>query len=370
MPNAGYPTVINNRTFFDHTKEYFSDQMLEIAKCGVEILGGCCGTTPEYIKALCEKLDDFGTIEKKKEKELEVESVAISKGEESTLIQKLNTGEKIIAVELDPPMDTKIETFMQGAAFLKEKGVDAITIADCPIARARVDSSLLAAKLKRELGITPIPHMTCRDRNINATKALLLGLQIEEVKDVLVVTGDPIPSAERDEIKAMFSFNSAILAGYIRNLNENMFSHPFTIYGALNVNAKNFKNQLIHAKKKIENGVSVFLTQPIFTKQAMENLKQARQELPAKILGGIMPIVSYRNACFMQNEISGIEVSKEIIASYKGLEREEATQLAVKISTEIAQQIAPYVEGYYLITPFKRVELIGKIIAEMKKTAL
>ena len=195
---------------------------------------------------------------------------------------------------------------MKGAKTLKALGVDAITIADCPIARARVDSSLLACKLKRELNITTIPHMTCRDRNINATKALLLGLNIEGVNNVLVVTGDPVPSAKKDEIKTMFSFNSVVLAKHITTLNEEIFKNPFNVCAALNVNAINFEAELNQARKKIESGVSVFLTQPVLTKEAVENLKLAKKTLDAKILGGIIPVVSYRNACFMNNEISGI----------------------------------------------------------------
>ncbi|MEL7598267.1 MAG: homocysteine S-methyltransferase family protein, partial [Clostridiaceae bacterium] len=310
MPNSGYPTIINNRTFFDNTKEYFATQMLEIAKQGVAILGGCCGTTPEFIMETVAKLKGLSRDEIVPNKRIEKTHIKnpIAK---NLLLDKINNGKKIIAVELDPPIDTEIDFFMNSAKSLKEQGVDAITIADCPIARARVDSSLLACKVKRELDITTIPHMTCRDRNINATKALLLGLNIEGVNNVLVVTGDPIPSAQRDEIKGMFSFNSAILANYITNLNDTTFSSPFNICGALNLNVRNFNNQLAHAKKKIENGVTMFLTQPILTEQALENLKLARKELPAKILGGIIPIVSYRNACFMNNEISGINVSEK-----------------------------------------------------------
>ncbi len=278
------------------------------------------------------------------------------------LLEKIKEGNKIIAVELDPPIDTRIDFFMDSARILKEQGVDAITIADCPIARARVDSSLMACKLKRELDITPIPHMTCRDRNINATKALLLGLNIEGINNVLVVTGDPIPSAQRDEIKGIFSFNSAILANYIRNLNETIFSAPFNICGALNVNVRNFGSQLEHAKKKIRNGVTMFLTQPILTEQAVENIKRAREELTANILGGILPLVSYKNACFVNNEISGIRVADEIIEQYKDISREEAGKLAVRISTEMAKRIYPYVDGYYLITPFKRIDIVSEII--------
>ena len=255
---------------------------------------------------------------------------------------------------------------MEGSKKLQSIGVDAVTIADCPIARARVDSSLLACKLKRELGMTPIPHMTCRDRNINATKALLLGMNIEGVRDVLVVTGDPIPTAQRDEIKAIFSFNSRILASYIRELNETAFGTPFNIYGALNINAVNFEGELRKAVRKVESGVTAFLTQPVLTAKAVENLKKAHEVLDAKILGGIIPVVSYRNACFMNNEISGINVADEIIALYKDLDKEEAGQLAVKISTEIAKIIAPFIDGYYLITPFKRVDIIADIVNHIK----
>lgn len=366
MPNAGYPTIINNRTFFEDNSDYFSEQMLEILNQGVRILGGCCGTTPEFIKKTVDIINSSyiyeNTIEKVLSPREKVKPISKNK-----LLEKLEIGKKIIAVELDPPVDTDIEFFMNSAKKLKDYGVDAITIADCPIARARVDSSLLACKIKRELDITPIPHMTCRDRNINATKALLLGLNIENIDNVLVVTGDPIPSAERDEIKAMFSFNSSILANYIKTLNENTFNTPFNIFGALNINAVNFDSQLKHAKIKIENGVTMFLTQPVLTEQALLNLKKAKEILPVKILGGIIPVVSYRNACFMNNEISGITVSQNIIDMYKNTSKEESTELAINISTQIAKEIEPYVDGYYIITPFKRIDIVCNIIANINK---
>ncbi|ADY57129.1 homocysteine S-methyltransferase [Syntrophobotulus glycolicus DSM 8271] len=364
MPNAGYPTVIDNRTFFENNAGYFADQMLEMAKEGIAILGGCCGTAPEFIRKTAAKIKSLSLPEPA------VKRIKITEGKpaaqaENPLMEKIRQGEKIIAVELDPPANTDIDFLMRSAQKLQENKVDAITIADCPIARARVDSSLLACKLKKELGVTPIPHMTCRDRNINATKALLLGLNIEGVNNVLVVTGDPIPSAQRDEVKARSNFNSAILANYIRTLNENTFARPFTIYGALNVNARNFEAQLKHARKKIENGVSVFLTQPILTKKALENLQEASRVLPAKILGGILPIVSYKNACFMNNEISGIDVSPEIMDLYENASKEQARNLAVDISTRMVREISAYVDGYYLITPFQRLDIVTDILENM-----
>ena len=215
--------------------------------------------------------------------------------------------------------DINIAAFLKGAQTLKAAGVDTVTIADCPIARAKVDSSLLACKLKRELDIDPLPHMTRRDRNINATKALLLGLQIEDVHNILVVTGDPVPNAERDEVKSVYNFNSRKLAKFISTLNQELFPTPFYICGALNPNAKNFAVQLRLAAEKIESGVSLFLTQPVFTEQAIENIRLAKETLHTRILGGIMPLVSYRNARFMSSEVAGVVVPEELVEQYKNL---------------------------------------------------
>ncbi|PXV93640.1 homocysteine S-methyltransferase [Lachnotalea glycerini] len=365
MPNAGYPTVRNNRTIFENSSDYFAETLYKMAQLGVNILGGCCGTTPEYMRKTVDLMTGFKKPRRIEYKKQEIEENAET-DKENGLIKKIGLGQKIIAVELDPPSKAEIAGFMEGAKRLKYNGVDAITIADCPLARARVDSSLLACKLKRELDITPIPHMTCRDRNINATKALLLGLSIEGVENVLVVTGDPVPSPMRDEIKTIFNFNSAILAKHISELNETVFDAPFGISGALNVNSRNFDSQLKHAQKKIDNGVSMLFTQPILTEEAFENLKRAREVLSAKLFGGIIPIVSHRNACFMNNEISGIKVSQEIINRYEGKTREESSELAVQISTDIAEKISNYVDGYYIITPFNRVEIVEKIVKKIK----
>lgn len=367
MPNAGYPTVIDNRTFFEKSSEHFSKQLVQLAELNVRILGGCCGTTPEFISETALKLK--GGIRKtvsnvKVDKEIVKPTV-----KKSILLEKMEQGKKVFAVEIDPPLDDDIEKFMNGAKLIKEHNIDAVTIADCPLARARADSSILACKLKRELGLTPIPHMTCRDRNINATKALLLGLSAEGVNHVLTVTGDPVPTAERNEVKPMFSFNSTILAKHIMTLNETVLkNNNFTVFGALNVNARNFEYQLKHAVRKVEHGVSAFLTQPVMTEQAFENLKIAKKELNAKILCGIIPIVSHRNACFMNNEISGINVDEKLIEMYNGLDRDESEKLSVKVCTEIAVKTADYCDGYYLITPFNRTYLVCEIIENIRKS--
>ena len=207
--------------------------------------------------------------------------------------------------------------------------------------------------------------MTCRDRNRNAAKSLLLGLSIQGVHNVLLVTGDPIPSEDRDEVKSVFNFNSRKLIRYVSALNQNLRT-PFRVFGALNVNAKNFDIQLRIAQEKEEAGAAGFLTQPILSPEALENLKLARKSLHGAILGGIYPVVSYRNACFLKNEIAGMHICDEIAERYRDLDRDAAEELAVTISTQMAKMIAPYTNGLYLMTPFKRVTLMTRILGQVR----
>ena len=362
MPNAGYPTVLGRRTVYHGAPEYFGQKLAQIAHAGAAIVGGCCGTTPSHIAQAAKVLEDTPapviSSVPAEAKETRVPGT-------NTLAEKLNSGKRVIAVELDPPVDDNIAPFLDGVRVLRDAGADAITIADCPIGRPRADSSLLACKIHRELGVEPLPHMTCRDRNLNATKALLLGLSMEGVHNVLLVTGDPIPTEDRDEVKSVFNFNSRKLARYVSGLNEQL-STPFQIFGALNVNAKNFDMQLKMAREKEENGVTGFLTQPVLSQEALDNLKRAKETLHGKILGGIFPIVSYRNACFLNNEIAGMRVCDEIIQLYKDKDRDEAEILATVISARVACEIEPYTDGLYLMTPFRRVELIARIIREIQ----
>jgi homocysteine S-methyltransferase len=364
MPNAGYPTLVRGEAVYGGKPEYFAQRMAALQRMGVRILGGCCGTTPEFIRKTAQALG--GPLPPERGRDDAPQETPRPRPV-NRLSEKLERGHRVIALELDPPENDNIGFFLDGARRLRDAGVDAITIADCPIARARADSAMLAAKLHRELGIEPIPHMTCRDRNINATRALLLGLSIEEVHNVLLVTGDPIPSAQREEIKGVFSFNSAVLASYIRALGEEGAVAPFRIYGALNVNAVNFPAELRKAQRKEAGGVTAFLTQPVITDRAFENLKLAHETLQSPILGGIYPIISQRNALFMNSEVSGIEVSQEVIDRYAGLDREEAEDLAVELSVSFARRMMPYTAGWYLMTPFKRISLMEQILGELTK---
>ena len=374
MPNAGYPVVTRTQVKYQGKPEYFAKELARIAAEGVRILGGCCGTTPAHIAALRAALDSLPAVEKA------APAVQVSTPEAPTVekddafLRKLNAGKKVIAIELDSPKDADLTNYLAGAKRLQAAGADLLTIADCPIARARMDSSLVACRVHRELGLCTLPHMTCRDRNLNATKALLLGLYAEGVREVLAITGDPIPTAERDEVKNVYQFNSRKLAQYIVSLagEGREMPSPMTVFGALNLNARNFEVELRRAGEKLENGMSGFLTQPVLSQQAVENLRRTRETLGsrAKILAGIMPVVSQRNAIFMENEVNGIHVAEDIIEAFAGLDREQGEALGLEISLKMAREALPYADGFYLMTPFNRVALMERLIARLKTELL
>ncbi len=353
-PNAGYPTVLGWRVRYGGGPDYFAQAMKEIRLAGCEMLGGCCGTTPEHIRALRQMLDGLPdhiawhnpeTVPKEKK-------------------EARTDWKNKVFVELDPPRNDRMEGFMKGVLAFQKAGADVITIADSPIGRPRADSSLLACRIQREAQIMPLPHITCRDRNLNAIKALMMGLSSEGVHQVLFVTGDPLPQDAKAEVKAVYNFNSRKLMQRIGDMEE--VSQRFAMFGALNVNASSFEQQLALAKEKERNGAIGFLTQPILSQRALDNLKRARSELNGFLFAGIYPVVSYKNAMFLENEIHGMHIDEQIIARYQGLDRAQAQQLAADISVRIMKECRPWCDGYYLMTPFQRLGLMEQLIKEAR----
>ena len=370
MPNAGYPVVARAQVRYQGKPEYFARELSRLATEGVRILGGCCGTTPQHIAALRTALDALPETLPAAPAAKPAAAAKPVVETDDAFLRKLRAGQRVIAVELDSPKDADLTAYLEGARRLQAAGADLLTVADCPIARARMDSSLVACRVHRELGMNVLPHMTCRDRNLNATKALLLGLYAEGVREVLAITGDPIPTAERDEVKNVYQFNSRKLAQYIVSLagEGREMPSPITVFGALNLNARNFEVELRRAAEKLENGMSGFLTQPVLSAQAVENLQKARETLGerAKILAGILPVVSQRNAIFMENEVNGIHVDEAIIQKFEGLDRAAGEELGLEVSVQAAKAAAPYADGFYLMTPFNRVALMERLIARLR----
>jgi len=358
LPNAGFPEIINRKMVYNLSVDYFAEKMQDIKDLGVSILGGCCGTTPKYIKKLSEKLSLKNDKKKDKSERTNYKyKIDVNK-------VKKNTREIKIAVELDPPFGTNTDKIMNAAAILKERDVDFITISDSPIGKVRVSSTLMAAKIKHKYDIEVIPHICCRDRNIIGLKSDILGAYINGIRNILAVTGDPIPSAERNEVKSVFNLNSMGLMELITGLNDTKFhDDKIKISGALNLNVLNKDVEIKRMHKKIEKGAELFLTQPIFDQETIDYFIKLKKNTDTKIYAGIMPLVSYKNAMFLDNEIPGINIPKEYIDMFaEDMERDVAEQIGINIAVDIAYKLIDYVDGFYIITPFNRVNMITRIM--------
>ncbi|QUH30937.1 bifunctional homocysteine S-methyltransferase/methylenetetrahydrofolate reductase [Vallitalea guaymasensis] len=367
IPNAGYPDKIYARTVYRDNARYFGETMVDIKKLGVKVIGGCCGTTPSHIEEIIENLE--GNYEpssiyhrNKTQKKKGISNTP------NRFYKKLMNKEFVFAVELDPPYNGNIQKTMEGANILKAEGVDIITIADSPLSRPRADSIIIANKIAKEVGIDVMPHICCRDKNVIALKSIILGAHIEKIRNILLVTGDPIPSEERIETASVFNVNSIKLMELVKELNVDFDPEDAMIYGgALNPNLTYVDKIIKRINKKQEAGAKYLLTQPIYNDQAINNLKIIKENTDIKILGGIMPLVSYKNARFLNNEIAGIDIPENICSMFtKDMTREEAENVGIEIAVEIAMKIKDIVDGIYMMTPFNRVEMVSKIIKSIR----
>ena len=361
LPNAGYPQSFQNRLQFeDNNIDYYVEKLCEMAELGADFVGGCCGTTPEYIKRIKERLNtqtaDKGTVVK-------IKHSACKKKEENAFFAGKG-GKKLIAVELAPPLSVDDEKLMDAAHLLKKSRVDVLTFPDSPSGRTRVDSVLMAGKVSKETGIPVMPHICCRDKNAIAIRSLMLGAHINGIRNFLVITGDPIPSVARSSIKSVFNFDSTGLMRLIKEMNEEQLEHsPICFGGCINQGRRNLDLEIGRVKKKMEAGAVFFMTQPVSTKESADRVRKIKEETGARILCGIMPFVSLKNATFMKNEMTGIEVTQEVLNRYRPeMTKEEGEEAGILLAKEMMALMDDFADGYYFSFPFNRVHMLEKIL--------
>ncbi len=374
LPNAGYPTELRGRTLYSENVPYYVEMMGRIANLGFDIIGGCCGTTPEHIRGLHHLL--VNNVKPPKKLMPAVYSTDRQSGcgqeaaeEKTELIQKLERGEKIFVVELDPPFDANDTKLMDGASLLRDIGVDMITLADSPLARPRADSIASAIKMRYTRQMEAMPHISCRDKNVIAHRAQLLGMHMNGLRHALIVTGDPIARGDRESIKSVFNFNSIKLMKYVQTMNQEVFGNrPIYYGGALNHNNGSADNIAARMRLKMEAGAQWFLTQPIYGQDDIDRLRELKEKSGGRIIAGIMPLVSRKNALFIKNEMPGIHVPEHVLKQYEeGMSREAYEDVAAAISVDLMKRLEDVCDGYYMMTPFNRAALIKRIILQAKK---
>ncbi len=375
-PNAGYAETFSSRAAFLNTAGYFGDNMAQTAELGVDILGGCCGTMPSFIQEMRKRVsgkkeverisrEEYRNIQENSKKLL---SSATDAGTPKTneLKEKMLRGEKVIAVELDPPYNADDEKLLSCAERLSGYPVDVLTFADSPMGRSRADSTLTALHINSRTGMQVIPHVCCRDRNVIAMRSLMLGAHMNGLRNLLIVTGDPVPGDDRKTVTGVFDYNSIRLMHYVSEMNEELFPEDgFFFGGALNYNYPNLEKVAERMKKKMDAGCSFFLTQPIFSDENVKQIAQLKELTGARILGGILPPVSLKNAMFIKNEMAGMDIPEKVLLRYRAdMTREEGEETGAELARELMRKLDAYVDGYYFMLPFNRVSLMERIFSE------
>ncbi|MBI2840354.1 MAG: bifunctional homocysteine S-methyltransferase/methylenetetrahydrofolate reductase [Acidobacteria bacterium] len=375
QPNAGKPRNVEGRTIYLCSPEYMASYARRFIQVGVRLVGGCCGTTPDHIKAIKSAVRSLQpgssrvTIAHPIEREKEVTPVPLA--EKSLLGKKIAEGQFAISVEIVPPKGCDPAKTIASARFLKERGVDAVNIPDGPRASARMSALLTATLCLERAGIEPILHYTCRDRNILGIQSDLLGAYAIGLRNILAVTGDPPKMGDYPDATAVFDIDSIGLTNVLDNLNHghDIGGTPmdtptgFLIGVAANPCAMNLEEEVRRFQYKVEAGADFAITQPVFDTEALERFLDRIQHIRVPVLAGIWPLVSYRNAEFMNNEVPGIVVPPQVLERMRAAATPDAAlREGLAIAREAIARIRPSVQGLQISAPFGKFDLVVELL--------
>ncbi|MSQ15461.1 MAG: bifunctional homocysteine S-methyltransferase/methylenetetrahydrofolate reductase [Dehalococcoidia bacterium] len=374
MPAAGQPSLIDGRFLYLSSPAYFGEYARRFVEAGAKIIGGCCGTTPQHIKAMKESIaylqpaQTRSVIVSQQLEPLQEEATA-AKEAPTPLAQKLANGKFVVSVELDPPRGINPAKVIAGAAMLRDLGVDSINIGDSPMARVRMSCIALARLIQEQSGVETIIHFTTRDRNLMAIQSELIGAHALGIRNVIALTGDPPRLGDYPNATGIWDVDSIGLISILKRLNEgrdyagNSLARPtsFFIACALTPQAPDRVKERERLRRKLDAGADIVMTQPLYTKEEVEECLDYFGPIPVPILLGVLPLQSYRHAEFMHNEVPGIFVSQELRdrmqrAGEKGIEE------GIEMSCELLTDTKDMVSGTYLMPSFGRYEVVGEIV--------
>jgi methionine synthase / methylenetetrahydrofolate reductase(NADPH) len=376
MPNVGFPQRAGDRVIYPKSSpEYFDLFAREAVVLGARILGGCCGTTPEHIKAMVQAVKGkHPSSDTRKVTVVEAPAEvrpAAAREPESALWRKIQAQKFVISVEIDPPKGTSIDRVIEQVQnVMASKKVDAIDVNSGPLARVGMDALSLSGALEAR-GIETIPHLTTRDANLIGLQAMLLGAwAVGGVRNVLAVTGDPPSVGSYPESLGVYEVDAIGLVKVMAKLNKGQDwggknlggATNFTIGVAVNPLAEDLDEELRRFRLKVEAGAHFAMTQPIFDPEHWEQfLERMGGKAPIPILVGLWPLSSYKQALRLHNEVPGIVIPEPLLKQLEAAgasAREHGFALARKMLDWAREARHLGIAGAYLIPPFKRYEEI------------
>lgn len=383
MPNAGIPRAVEGRTIYLTSPEYMASFTRKLVKAGASIVGGCCGTTPSYTRAMKSSLRALeamdGGVQVMELGRADASKAAIkaaSKVEPPALAQRSKIGAMVAAdefvtmVEIVPPKGINCTKEIDGAEMLHRLGVDAINVPDSPRASARMSAQSLCVQIQQHVGIETILHYTCRDRNVLSIQSDLLGASSIGLKNILCLTGDPPKLGNYPNATAVFDVDAIGLVNVVHNLNYGLDigknsigeSTGFTISVAANPGVQDMDQEVRRFAFKVEAGAEFAITQPVFDLRVLEEFLRRIEGFRIPVIAGIWPLTSLRNAEFMKNDLR-VSMPDDIIARMAAVTTPEAGRAeGVKIAQEMLAEARPMVQGVQVSAPFGRYSVAADVL--------
>jgi len=381
MPNAGIPRAVEGRTIYLTSPEYMASFTRKLVKAGASIVGGCCGTTPSYTRAMksslraldameggVEVMQRDGTEKTASQKESKVVPPLLA--ERSKIGSMVAAGEFVTMVEIVPPKGINCSKELDGAMHMHRLGVDAINVPDSPRASARMSAQSLCVQIQQHIGIETILHYTCRDRNVLSIQSDLLGASSIGLKNILCLTGDPPKLGNYPNATAVFDVDAIGLVNVVKNLNYGLDigsnsigeSTGFTIAVAANPGVQDMDQEVRRFAFKVEAGAEYAITQPVFDMRVLEEFLRRIEGFRIPVIAGIWPLTSLRNAEFMKNDLR-VSMPEEIMARMaKALTPEAGRLEGVKIAQEMLAEAKPMVQGVQVSAPFGRYSVAADVL--------
>jgi len=378
MPNAGFPAYVGGRYMYISTPAYMADFARRLSAIGVRVIGGCCGTTPEHIAAMAAALREpvreasWPTVGPSLAPEPEPIARAVAP---TTMAQKLGKT-FVVTVEVDPPRGVHDRKELDGCRRLGEVGVDAIDVADNPMARLRMSPWAMCARIQTEVGVETVLHFTTRDRNLIRLQSDLLAVHALGVRNVLVLRGDPPQMGDYPAATALSDVKPSGLVKLIKDFNQgrdvakNSIGTPtaFTVGVALNLAAPDLAKEARALERKIRAGADFICTMPIYEPEVLDRFRHLLGGIPIPVLLGILPLAGHRHAEFLHNELPGFSVPswvRERLRKAGSDGREEG----IRIAHDLLTAVRPHVAGIYLVPSFGRYEGVIELVKVARERA-
>ncbi len=384
QPNAGMPRDVGGRSMYMASPEYMATYARHLIQAGAKIVGGCCGTTPEHIKAMVEGVRPLNpragivvrdTAEyRAAHPEAPTGRTPVALAQRSRFGAKLAAGQFVTSVEIVPPRGVDTVKLEQDAATLFRAGVDAINVPDGPRAQSRMGAIATSLIIERH-GIEAVTHYCCRDRNLLGMLSDLLGASALGLRNLLLITGDPPKMGPYPDATAVFDIDAIGLTNLVSKLNRgldpgaNPIGEPtrFVIGVGVNPAAIDPAHELKRFHWKVEAGAEYAITQPVFDPQQLEVFLASIEDVRIPVVAGIWPLVSARNAEFLANEVPGVTVPQAVLDRMRKANdksKEHALAEGIAIAREALDRVRPYVQGVQVSAPFGKVELAMEVFGD------